>query len=809
MEQVSTSGIQGLSEQEVLVQRARGLGSIPPPSTGRSHLQIILETVFTPITSILFLLCAALVFLGQVSDGLVSAGVVFFNVVVSIIQEMRAKYVLDRITLLTRPQALVVREGQERTLDPGELVANDVLIISVGDQVVADGPLIEGGPLEIDESLLTGESTPVRKQEGDPLYSGTSCLSGKAYYRAEKLGVQSVAGKLTASARAYKREYTPLQRQMNLAIRGLFLVAFCLEGLLVVGALTDHRTLPDIVRMSVVIIGIVPIGLLLASTVAYALGALRLARQGILVQHLGAIESLSHVDILCLDKTGTLTTKEMHLEEIHPFGIEKEALRTLLGSYSMSLRDPNATSRAIEMACTGQDIHPFQQSEEIPFSSARKWSALVVDDEAFKGNHVLGAPEVLLPHLQAEQETETLVRNLATQGSRVLCFAFSPDRFQMDQEPPQLPAHLSLRGILSLHGELRTDVQKTLSHFAELGVQLKVISGDHPETVRAIAKQVGLGEELPSLSGQDLAHVSEEDLDQIAEKTIIFGRVTPEQKEQLILALRRRHHYVAMVGDGVNDVLSMKQAHLSIALQSGSQAPRGIADLVLLHDSFGVLPHTFAEGQRIQNGMHTNLQLFLTRALLVAFLMVTTALVGGFPFVPKQNVLLSLLTVGIPAIALAAWARPGDHRKYRWSQLLLHFVIPAALTMSIFASTVYLKILFPQVEQKDTSLAQSTLTTFVIFCGLITVLFAAPPVSFLADKDVSRSNWKPTFLGLVLLISYLIILNTPPVLAFFDLLSLDRQSYFSLGEIALLWALVFYLVRRFSLLERFLLLDQD
>ena len=325
--------ILGLTSEEVVARRNQGLGSVPPPATSRSYLQIIRENVFTTVNIILFSVGFALVLVGQYLDALVSVGVISFNLVISLIQEIRAKGTLDRIALLTRPKATVVRDGREQQLDPGEIVVDDILVLHPGDQIVVDGPIISDGRVEVDESLLTGESELVVKREGDSLFSGTYCVAGQAFYRAEKVGVQSVAGILTVGARAFRKMYTPLQRDINLIIRVLLLVAILLEVLLIASSLVSIIPVVETVRMAMVIISIVPNGLFLSISVAYALGSVRMAGKGVLAQKFNAIESMSHVDVLCTDKTGTLTANTLAVESLHPYGMEEAAFRGALGSY--------------------------------------------------------------------------------------------------------------------------------------------------------------------------------------------------------------------------------------------------------------------------------------------------------------------------------------------------------------------------------------------------------------------------------------------------------------------------------------------
>ena len=792
--------LQGLSESEVVARRASGQGNVAPLQTSRSYIQIVRENVFTSVNIIVFVLGLALIFLGQTSDAIVSVSVVFCNVLVSVVQEIRAKRTLDRIALLTRPKASVIREGQERLIDPGEIVMGDILVVRPGDQIVVDGPLVGGGQLEVDESLLTGESDPISRRAGDMLYSGSFCISGSACYQAEKVGAKSVANQLTAGARAFRRVYTPLQRQINMIIQAMLLVAIFLEILLVIGAQINHTPLVKSVEMAVVTIGIVPKGLLLATSVAYALGALRIAGKGALVQQANAVESLSNVDVLCLDKTGTLTANAMVLDAVYPFGIEESDLRRRLGNYVASISVGNITSTALAAGCNGHVLHV---SEEVPFSSVRKWSALAIDDSAQRGVYVLGAPEILQPSLRPGADLETLVEAEAAQGLRMVLFAFSPDLVPLHDSngEPRLPTELIPLGVASLRDTLRAQARETLTGFAEAGIQLKLISGDHPETVAALAKQAGLGTDIGVLSGEDLANMEDAQLAQVAEETTIFGRVTPEQKARLVQALRSRNHYVAMIGDGVNDALSLKQADLGIAMHSGSPATRGVADLVLLNDSFAALPRVFREGQRIRNGMHNIVQLFLIRVLYTTMLLVAIMVLGGFPFAPKQNAILTLLTEGIPTLALAAWARPGISPQHSFIRSLLNFVLPAALSISLVGLGVYLVEL---ITTSQPLAAQSALTTFAVACGLLLIVFVAPPAKIKVGSNVLNTDWRPLLMALGLLAGYGMLLAIPPLRAYFDLVPLGLSDYALIGVAAIAWGLSLRWTWRARLLERFL-----
>ncbi|GHO88514.1 cation-translocating P-type ATPase [Dictyobacter formicarum] len=806
--------IQGLSTREVEERRARGLGCVPPPATGRSYLRIVRENVLNTVNTILFSIALALVVLGQYLDALISVGVISFNMIISLIQEVRAKRTLDRIALLTRPKALVLRDGREQLIEPEALVVGDILVMRPGDQIIVDGPLVGDGCVEVDESLLTGEADPMTKREGDKLYSGTFCVTGRAYYRAEHVGIQSVAGTLTVRARAYRATFTPLQREIALIIRTLLFVAIFLEILLAAAATISVIPIVETVRMAMVIIGIVPNGLFLSISVAYALGAVRIAGKGTLVQKFNAIESLSHVDVLCTDKTGTLTTNTLELAALHPYGIDEARLRLLLGSYCAHLSNQNATSTAIGAACCEQALHELSVWQEIPFSSARKWGALRMADTAMEGTYVLGAPDTLQPYLTTDADLGTFLETETKQGRRVLLFVHADEPMcqQAYKGEAYLPSDLRPLGAISLRDKLRPEARETLEQFATLGIQIKIISGDHPQTVARIAQQLGLEDKASPLSGAELDVLDDAQLAQRVEETMIFGRITPQQKERIVQALHRRNHYVAMIGDGVNDVLALKQAKLGIAMQSGSQATRGVADLILLHDTFASLPSAVHEGQRIRNGMQDILKLFLARVASVTLLLISITFIGGIPFQPRQTSLLTFFTVAVPTLALAYWARPERIPNESIIRSLVRFVLPVSITMCLIAIGVYLSVLIPAAltspvptnpyREGPLPLAQTAMTIFLVFCGFLLVLFVEPPNRARPGQKGPYSNWLPTLMVLMLLICFIGVLSISSLRTLFNLQALSLVAYLLISAATLLWAVLMWIIWRFHLFER-------
>jgi cation-transporting ATPase E len=798
----------GLTQKEVLTRRARGQGNEVQFRTGRTYLQILRKNAFTLINTVLFGISLILVAMGQFGDALVTAGLVLLNVVVGVIQEGRAKHKLEQIALLTRPKATVVRDGREQVIDPGEIVLDDVLVARPGDQIAVDGQVIGTGRIEVDESLLSGESEHVPKEAGDAVYSGSFCVTGTAQYQAQQVGAESVVNQLTAGARAFRQVRTPLQGDIDYVVRILVLLAAQLGLLIGISYVVQRVSLVEGLRVAAVIVALVPQGLFFMITVAYALGAVRVAGKGALIQELNAVESMSHVDLLCLDKTGTLTSNRLQFHAMSlvedAAGVDEAAVRRLLADYAASQGGGSRTTDAIRESFAGQ-ARPL--AHEVPFSSERKWSAVVFDAPASyagqeHGAFVLGAPEVLQLALQPGVRLGPQVDAWAQAGLRVLLFARHPDATSLYQEEdcPQLPSGLIPLCLLSFRDELRPEARETLRHFGELGIGLKVISGDNPHTVAALARQVGL-DEVQVVSGLELEGLDEAQIVQRTRGTAILGRVTPRQKETLVRLYREQGYYVAMIGDGVNDVLSLKQADVGVAMQGGSQATRSVADIVLLGDSFAALPIAFREGQRIVRGMADVVRLLLTRTFYVMLLVVATQIVGlPFPVTPKHNSILALLTVGIPILAIAAWAQPGAPPK-SVIRATSRFVFPAAFTVSVVALAVYLSYL---TATGDLAIARSALTTITVLCGLLLIPFVEPPTEAWVGGDELSGDWRPSALALGMLVLYAAFTALPPLRSFFELTPLRALDYVLLGAVSAVWALVTRTLWRTRLMERLL-----
>lgn len=846
------SGLSGLSHQDVIARRAAGQGNNIPLQSSRPYSQILKENLFTFVNAAFFTISLVMFALGRLGDAVLVVVVIFGGVLVNICQEIWAKRKLDEIALLYRPKASVIRDGKEHQVDPSELVLGDVLLLRPGDQIVVDGAIADDGRIEVDESLLTGESDLIPKTTHDPVFSGSFCVSGTACYAAEKVGTETVAFKIMSGARAFRQVLTPVQREINVVIRVFLLLACFLWVLVAISFISRSYSLNDVAQRSAVVAGLVPAGLLLAITLAYGLGAVRMIGQDVLIQQANAVESLSNVDVLCLDKTGTLTTNQIQLQDVYPINMSEAEVRSQLGSYAASTKAGNKTNDAISNACPGIVQEP---RFEVPFSSARKWSALVFGAGAGEqgskeeaelrtqnlelktasnthlipsssphsslpsGTYVLGAPEIVMAGQELSLDVRESIEAGTQVGLRVVVFAYSPAVRSLGGEgtPVELPPDLEPIAILRFSDQLRPEAKETLDGFAQAGIEVKIISGDNPQTVAALARQAGLGAEIEVVSGQELAQMSASEFVQTALTSTVFGRITPDQKAELVRSLRKRGKYVAMIGDGVNDVLSLKQANLAIAMESGSKATRSVADIVLLKDSFGALPHTFLEGQRIRNGIQDVMKLFLVRTFCISLLVFATAIVtDSFPLQNKQAAIVALIGVGFPTMFIPIWAQPGAVPRRSMVRSMLHFVIPATLTLTMVSLIVYLFFLVVAIldlppnmdlSQVDYAEPRSALVTILVMGTLLLIPFLKPPTKFWVGGEPYSGDWRYTIVMLVLLSVYFLIVAIPPARNFFELYRLSVVSYIFIGFIALEWCLILRAIWRSRFLDRFLGID--
>ncbi|WP_195393160.1 HAD-IC family P-type ATPase [Actinomyces urogenitalis] len=705
---------QGLSQAEVAERQRAGQTNEFKETTSRSAAQILRANVLTIFNAILAIALVLVLVFGSPADALFGF-VLILNTATGTLAEVRAKRALDRLTVLDAPVAHVIRAGQEQDVAVGEVVLDDVLRLRSGEQVPADAVVLAADGLEVDESILTGESDAVRPGPGDAVMSGTTVTAGTAVVRTTAVGAQAYAHRLATEARRYSLVVSELQAGTNRILHWISWVIVPV-GLLVVwsqmrlhgGAAASFATgewKVALVAGVAGVVGMVPQGLVLLTSVNFATASLKLARQHVLVQELPSVEVLARVDTLCLDKTGTLTTGRITMRQVlvaagTDDGAQKlrEPLLALTG-----VADPNATAEAVLEALTGQETGTDTDArsleavaalrerigQAVPFSSSRKWSGVELDGVCW----VMGAPEIVLSGADGGRQLLGRAGELAGGGVRVVALARSASGFGEGNGDgkARLPHELVAAGLVVLSEEVRPDAAQTLEYFRAQGVEVRIISGDNPDTVAAVAARAGVrgpggeeGSQLVALDARTLPTRAEDPADREAlaaalDGAQVLGRVTPEQKKAVVQALHLRGRTVAMTGDGVNDALALKEADLGIAMGNGAPATKAVARMVLLSGEFSALPGVVAEGRRVMANTERIASLFLSKTVYASLIAVVVAMTAiSYPFLPRQLTIVSSLTIGVPAFILAL--APNTQR-YRAGFLprVLALAVPAGL----------------------------------------------------------------------------------------------------------------------------------
>ncbi len=684
---VSANGaVRGLSGAQVDERRARGLANVSHDRPSRTISQIIRANVFTRFNALLGAMFVVILVVGPLQDALFGF-ILIINSGIGIVQEVRAKRVLERVAVVTAPSARVRRDDAARTVRAEELVVDDVIELAAGDGLLVDGVALATDGLEIDESLLTGESNPVRKGLGDKVFSGSFVVAGSGLMRATHVGDESYGARLAAEARRFTLVRSELRDGINRLLRVITWVLIPVAILLAWSQFRSDSAVADAARGSVAgTVTMVPEGLVLLTSIAFALGAVRLARSKVVVRELPALEGLARVDVLCIDKTGTLTTGSLSLDAVLPVnGASSDEAHAVLAALAMSDPSPNPTMTAVREAFAGAENPVWPVVARLPFSSARKYSGV---DFGEHGSWLLGAPEILLADEAATgvgPEFESAMRQAVDAGRRTLLLV----------RAGQLPsggAELGRReavALVVLRDVLRPDAASTLEFLAAQGVAVKVISGDHPGTVAALATQLGLALKGEPVDARTLPDVDSPELRAALENSDVFGRVAPQQKQAIVAALQTDGHTVAMTGDGVNDVLALKRADLGIAMGSGTQAARGVAQLVLLDDAFSAVPKVVGEGRRVIANVERVANLFLTKTVYATVLALTVGVLElPFPFLPRHLTLVSGVTIGIPGFFLALAPNAQRARKGFMGRVL-RFAIPAGVVAAAATFAAY------------------------------------------------------------------------------------------------------------------------
>lgn len=676
----------GLSFQDVEIRKQEGKINGDQDVKTKTVVQILRENIVTFFNFVFIVLGIILCFCVDWSDFLGTVGtfsfliLIVFNALIGILQELRAKRTIDKLSLISAPKATVIRDGAEADIAISEIVLDDITVLSAGSQICADAVVVDGS-IEVNESLITGEPDAILKNPGDHIMSGSFVVSGKAKAQVEHVGTDNFATKISAGAKYFKKPNSEIWRSLMFIVKVMAIVIvpigialFCVKYLLQ----NSGDSVQSIIIGTVTsVIGMIPSGLVALSSTVFCVSVIRLSKRNILAQDLYCVETLARVDVLCLDKTGTITEGTMDVNGIKPYNREEREIRQILRNVTHALSDDNATANALrayvaDLECSGE------AESIVPFSSQRKWSGARIDGVSY----VIGAPEFVFKN-PTEYISET-TEEMAQKGFRVMVLASSANDFN----DSGLPSDLELESFIFITDTIRKEAPDTLRFFREQGVNVKIISGDNPETVRAVALRAGLENCDDYVDMSTLK--TDEEVRESALKYTIFGRVLPDQKLLLVNALKAAGHTVAMTGDGVNDVLALKSADCSIAMASGSDAAKNVSSLVLLDSNFSSMPKVVAEGRRSINNLERSAALYLMKTVYNTLLAILFMIVSHpLPFTPQNLTLMGGVTIGMPSVVLAL--EPNDGRvEGRFLPKVLHNALPGGLTVLLGAIAVVL-----------------------------------------------------------------------------------------------------------------------
>jgi cation-transporting ATPase E len=712
----------GLSDAEVAERVDAGRVNRAPTGTSRSLGAIVRANVFTRFNAILGSLLVVILTIGPLQDALFGI-VLVTNTGIGIYQEWRAKRTLDRLSLLTAPAVTVSRNGERREITLEEVVDGDVVELGQGTQIVADGEVLAADALEVDESLLSGESVPEAKGQGDEVLSGSFVTAGQGWYRADRIGVESYANQLASEARRFSLVRSDLRRGTDRILRMVTWLIIPTAVLLIFSQLAESadESVADAIRGTVAGVGsMVPEGLVLLTSVAFTAGVLRLGRRQVLVQELAAIEGLARVDIVCTDKTGTITELSLEVADLHSLdGADPAEAAAALGALAATDPEPNASMRALGERYPSPGWAPTWRAA---FSSAKRYSGAGFGEH---GNWILGAPNVLLEAAGHGDgggrdgdggDASALVDQETRQGRRVLLLARTRGEPEGDRPPAGEPVALVV-----IEERIRANARDTLDYFASQSVTVKVVSGDDPRTVGAVAARVGIAHATEPRDARDLPDDPDE-LADVMETTGVFGRVGPQQKQAMVRALQARGHTVAMTGDGVNDVLALKEADLGVAMGTGAPVSRAVAPVVLLDSDFGSLPPVLGEGRRVIANVERVANLFVTKTVYATLLALAVGVARvPFPFLPRHLTIVSSLTIGIPAFFLALApnaqrARPG------FVERVLRFAVPAGTVAAACTMAAYGLARAESGVTQTEARTTATITLFLVALWVLAIL---------------------------------------------------------------------------------------
>lgn len=714
----------GLTSGEVDERVRNGLQNTQSKPRTKTAGEIVIENLFSVFNLVIFSIIVFLLFFyfrfedqRLLLDSIGVMTIAVINTFLAIFQELKAKRALDKVNLLLKRKVTVVRDGHDVEIEPSEIVKDDILRIGRGDQIVVDGIVEYSNHMEIDESLLTGESNPIHKKPGQTVLSGSFCLSGSGYYRADKIGNESYASQITMQAKKYKFDLTPLQKKINFIVKALFGLALLLAALSVI--LNKEGFDADFVRkISTIIMSLVPQGLVLMSTVTFAVGVYRISKLGAIVQRLNAIESFSNVNVVCMDKTGTLTQNKLALREIIPLGdFEHDEATLLSGTYAKLTSDKNATIQALSVL-EGYGDSAF--IADYPFSSERKLSMVEAEIGGARMLLMLGAYDVLIERCEETPREEANAKfsegNLSLYRNLMLCEVTNCSSLEAAIENT---GSILLRPvcIISITDKIRDDVFDAIKLFNENDISLKVLSGDSAKAVQEVASEIGW--EVPDnelVTGDEIEKADSNELRKIAVSKTIFARLKPEHKLMLVNALKSQKIYTAMIGDGVNDLPAIKESNMGIAMEEGSAITKEVADIVLLKNKFSLLPEIFNEGKLIVNSVLSVGKLFITKNFFVILITIMSALfMLDFPLTPRRVSLINIFGIGLPAFIITMRNSNSAKVENFMKELFSFVAISSVVIVGAGYAAMYLAKAFYSVSESE---LQMTMLTVMIITNI-------------------------------------------------------------------------------------------
>jgi cation-transporting ATPase E len=794
----------GLTQQQVNERIAKGLQNKSSKTRSKNTTEILVENIFSVfnliiLSIVLYLLVFYFVTNDQrlVLDSLGALMIAVINTLIAVIQEIRAKRALDRVSLLLKKEVTVVRDGREFPLDQSEIVVDDLIRVERGDQVAVDGKIVKASRLEIDESLLTGESHPVTKNENDTVLSGSFCVSGGGYYIAEKVGDQSYASGITKLAKKFRLNLSPLQKKINFIVKALFVTAVVLVVLEALFHGISFGYVESVRKVSTILLSLVPQGLVLMASVTFALGIFRISKIGAIIQKLNAIESFANVKVVCTDKTGTLTQNKLSVNKITLLdtGKSEDEMKLLLGTYAKLSSDKNATLRTLEI------FSPFdgcEVTDEIPFSSEKKMSLLKLRINGTDTVYVFGGYDILIEKTAgaSKENSNRIFEKNGLKIYRNLLFGEVITSVKFDDLENSIDGlKIAPLCIVSITDTVREDVMDAIRLFQENDIQIKILSGDSAPAIQAVAKEIGWDikdDEL--ISGNEIDEITDTDFTKIVIKKAVFARLKPEHKLRIIRALRKEKIYTAMIGDGVNDLPAIKESDMGIAMEEGSRITKEVADIVLLKNKFSLLPNIFDEGNKIVNTVSSVAKLFLTKNLMVIYLtLLSLFFLFEFPLTPRRVALINLFSIGLPSFIIALKNSNVSKAKKFMDDLISFVIISSGVIIGAAILGQYLAEKYFTINQTDLQMLMMSIMIITTSANYLSVVLHK------GEKNIK--TYLLYGLLIVLLFIFFAVTNIDFVLfnfikTFYEITPLKAEYWGLVAVISIIGSALLYLLQR-------------